>query len=229
MKNISLSRSLSFLTLIILVLLSAGGGGCQADIYATEISTLRPTEVLTEPTDSPLVLPDTVPELIEVLLGDFADNARIGAARKLGGFGPIASPAIPALAISLCNDRDPSELHEMAAWALGEIGPNSKLAIPILVTVLLHSDAANVRRAAAEALGKIGDKSVLFSLSIALNDVESVVSVRAAESMGILAGQQFPDMGSNSYHTDVDGSLLIVNSAKTWWIEDGQFRNWLLP
>jgi HEAT repeat protein len=170
--------------------------------------------------------PSTIPELIDVLTGDYGDEARIGAAYALGRMGEKATPAIPALTMNLFHEG-PYEVRQRAAWALGEIGSNAQSSVPMLITVMF-TDFVHVRREAAEALGKIGDVSAIPALVQALADEDDGVSSYAAESIAILTNQNFPDVGKSGYHLDENGIPLIVKAAQQWWKKEGQFADWTI-
>lgn len=91
-----------------------------------------------------------VPELIKAMEQDKEEIAS-EAAWALGGIGPEAKAAIPALIAGV----DKPHLLKPAAWALGMIGPESKAAVPKLCALLQHQDAT-VRRYAISSLGRIG-------------------------------------------------------------------------
>lgn len=105
--------------------------------------------------------PTTLPELIAVL-SDGSGPARVGAALVLGDMGPKAAPAVPALIKNL--DYDHSDVQISAAEALGKIGPAAKPAVPTLIRMLQNADYVNTRKAAATALGWIGDPSSVPAL-----------------------------------------------------------------
>lgn len=169
------------------------------------------------------VMPDSVTELIGYL-SMHGSEAQIGAAKKLAGMGPKAVEAVPALTMILMVDDTLPEAREAALQALGEIGPSSKAAVPIIVTVLLTDQSSHVRRSAATALWGIKDKSSMFALVQSLDDEDSVVSLIAAGVIDNFAEQGFS--GGNA--TDENGVPLIVNEAKIWWKEKGQYMNWLI-
>jgi HEAT repeat protein len=75
-------------------------------------------------------------------------------------------------------------LHRQSAAALGELGPEAKIAVPALIGALKNEDA-RVRQAAAEALGKIGPDAhkAVPSLHQALKDTDSAVSAAAAAAL----------------------------------------------
>ena len=174
--------------------------------------------------DPTIVLPDTVQELIPLLLGE-SDSYRFAAAIKLGKFGPEAAPAVPALVINLFYEGF-YDVRQAAAWALGEIGSESKEAIPALTVVLL-TDFVHVRIEAAIALGKIGDMTAIYSLVKALDDEDDFVAGEAARSIGLLTGLSFPGMNSSGFILNENGVPEIVQAAKDWWEREGQYNDWL--
>ncbi|MFT3893462.1 MAG: HEAT repeat domain-containing protein [Anaerolineales bacterium] len=199
--------------------------GCTntPQISPTPGSTVTP-EIFVERNYPPPTPPSTIPELIDVLLGDYGDEARIGAAYALGQMGEKATPAIPALTINLFHEG-PYEVRLQAAKALGEIGPNAQSSVPMLIAVMFK-DFVHVRAEAAEALGKIGDTTAIPALALALDDEENEVSIYAAKSIAILANQNFPDVGATGFTLDEDGVPLIVKAANVWWKQEGQFQDW---
>jgi hypothetical protein len=79
--------------------------GCGGETRSIPTPTL---EIAIEENLPPPTPPSTVPELIDILMGDYGDEARIGAAHALGEMGARATPAIPALTINL---KFGNELH----------------------------------------------------------------------------------------------------------------------
>jgi hypothetical protein len=65
--------------------------------------------------------------------------------------------AVPALSHALKNDR--AEVRASAAYALGQIGQESYVAVPNLVRVLRDDSSNDVRAIAAYTLGRIGSKA----------------------------------------------------------------------
>src|SRR5206468_1023941 len=68
--------------------------------------------------------------------------------------GPGAKPALPVLTEALRDMEDP-QIQELAAAALGQIGPDAAAAVPDLGKAL-SCPVAVVRRNCAIALGKMG-------------------------------------------------------------------------
>ena len=94
---------------------------------------------------------------------------RIRTARALGLLRDMRAitPLIEAL-----NDRE-EWVRYNAAWSLSEFG--DKQALQPLVKQLKLDPSPNARRGAAEALGKIGDESVVEELVSALTDPADIV------------------------------------------------------
>lgn len=223
-----MNKKNAFTTIMLSISLMFFSSCVNSQPESIDIKTDSPQEnVENQSAPTAITLPANVPALIDLLQQkDIGDQNRIAILRRLGQFGTDAKEAVPILAMSLYDISRPYEVREAAAWALGEIGPSSKPAIPVLI-VTLQSDFTHVRRASAEALGKIVDTSSIFALVLALSDEDDSVSIAAAESIGLLAGQTFPDMHTNSYHVDENGDLIIVSTAKEWWVREGQFHDWL--
>lgn len=181
-----------------------------------------PTPVIEE--SSPLPTPpSTLPELIEDLSGG-DELTKLSAIYKLAEMHTDAAPAVPMLIKNL-QDKHYYDVQKAAAFALGEIGPDAKSSIPNLSSFML-TDFAHGGEAAAEALGKIGDKSAIPALVQALDHRYSGVGIEAAESIAILTHQQFTDLGGPAYILDKDGVPLIILDAKKWWNKEGQYQNW---
>jgi hypothetical protein len=99
-------------------------------------------------------LKSAVPVLLQALKGDpFVARA---AATALGGIGPEAREAVPALLEAL-RGSDPS-LTATAAKALGAIGPDAREAVPILKSLAEnppHKEVGGNARRALRALGEV--------------------------------------------------------------------------
>jgi HEAT repeat protein len=111
-----------------------------------------------------LLVPELVPEKI-------AD--RMSALNAAWGLAPEGQEAIPALSALLkCDRRD---VAQIAAKALGDIGPQAAPAIPLLLAELARRPNAHDRSergAFCEALGKMGPaaRSAIPALLVELND-----------------------------------------------------------
>jgi HEAT repeat protein len=171
--------------------------------------------------ETPPPMPSSVPELISLLRSDDAAK-RYWALRYLEGKGAEAQAAVPALIENLKSDG--SEVRILAANILGEIGPPAQSAIPALSEILLN-DWIHPGSAAAKALGRIGDKSAIPALAQAL-DREEQVAIYSAEAIAILAHQDFPDIGETGFSIGPNGVPLIVEAARNWWVQEGQYKYW---
>jgi len=152
---------------------------------------------------------------------------RLSAARAIAAMGEEASSAVPALTANLYYDG-PWEMRSSAAYALGQIGSESQPAVPVLIAALL-ADFVHVQSAAASALGRIGDRSAVPALALALQNESPDVAVGAAEAIAILTGQQFPGLGGPGYELNDEGVPLIVVAAQKWWDQQGRQEPWVMP
>jgi HEAT repeat protein len=128
---------------------------------------------------------DAIPALIEAL-EDEDEYVRTAASRALGKIGPEAERAIPALMKMI---KDQVMIVRMGAAAgLGGIGPKAREAIPLLADALEspHEDH-NVKREAAEALGKMGPEAIP-SLVKALQNNQYFARRMSALALGEIGG-----------------------------------------
>jgi HEAT repeat protein len=105
---------------------------------------------------------------------DFAVSA-------LGGIGPDAKAAVPALT-ELLKDSDYNETTDLL-FALGCIGPEAKTAVPKIIALL--DDHGDVRFAALSALGGIGPNAKLAipALTRLLEDKDASVRMTASDTL----------------------------------------------
>jgi HEAT repeat protein len=124
-----------------------------------------------------MACPEAVPDLLHVL-ADRDPDVRAAAARSLGrlGAGDAAGPLVHALVGNLVP-------RAIAFRAVLDVGAN---ALPDVRRLAGHSDA-NVRAAAVELLGWIGDASDDGLLIEAVGDPAAEVRARAAAALGRLA------------------------------------------
>jgi HEAT repeat protein len=210
------------LTLVGLCFFAITNAGCAGSMLPQPTPTLE-TEWHTRLDDIPL--PETVSAAIRMLESGSPDE-RIVAAQVIPTLGAEATRAIPALIANL-HDPQNSEVRRFAVQALGYFGAESRAAVPALVSRLQHSDSTVLEREAiARALGKIGDPRAVSSLVPMLYDQDTDSAIVAAESMGILGKQMFPDQGKRGYRTGDDGIPLIVAAARTWWEQEGKHQDW---
>lgn len=111
-------------------------------------------------------------------------RARWQAAYALGELGPAATEAVPALITLLENQREHEYVRGSAAWALGRIGPKAEAAAPLLRQTLA-SKHLSVRRAAAQAVGELGDAATPLAADLGplLADPDPIVRIHAACSL----------------------------------------------
>lgn len=182
-----------------------------------------PTPAREDAVTPPPTPPRTVPELIDVLLNG-SEEARVGAARRLGQMGDSALDAIPALSASLSHSN--SEVREAAAWALGQMGSSASSSVNALSQLITRDVVARVRMTAADSLGLIGAKSAIPALAEGLQDNEVNVNISSARSIGLITEQDFPDMNSSGFSLNESGVPLIVVAAREWWASIGQHQEW---
>jgi beta-lactamase regulating signal transducer with metallopeptidase domain len=113
-----------------------------------------------------------VPQLI-TLLRDTDPWVRMAAARAIG---EVRDRRASETLIVTLSDAD-WRVRRLAAWALNEM--KEQRAVQALCNLLLGDARAEVRIAAAEALGEISSAEALPSLQQALNDAEAGVRAKA--------------------------------------------------
>lgn len=126
-----------------------------------------------------------VPALINALK-DTNEHVRSLAAGSLGKLGDKS--AVPALIISLKDKKE--GVHWNASWALAQLAkPELKKDFPHLVPALIQTlkdPIADARSNAANALGKLGDKSAVPELIQTLKDPIAGARANAAAALGNL-------------------------------------------
>ena len=137
---------------------------------------------------------DAVPGLTRAL-GSKDVEVRLNVVRALAKMGAEAASAVPEL-IKCVEGSNEGDLPEVAAYALGEIGPGARAAEPALIRLLKNKkgDAQGHRGAnAATALGAIGASSseAIAALSDGVredfnNDGRPSVPLPCAEALGRL-------------------------------------------
>lgn len=172
-------------------------------------------------------IPSALPGLIDAVESR-QPHAIVDAAARLSTMGSEAAPAVPALACVLYDDEFPYRTREEVAYALGRMGSDARDAIPALIHVL-EVDFVHARRAAALALGDIGDPSAVPAVANALYSEDFPphgATIQAAVALARLTGEKFPDWNRTGYSIDQDGVPRIVKAAKMWWEEEGQYMTW---
>lgn len=83
------------------------------------------------------------------------------------------------------------KMRVKAVLGLGQIGPTAKRAVSNIIDALKYDENADVRRFAAQALGKIGicAKDTLDALINALKDKDSYVCASAANALGNMGAE----------------------------------------
>lgn len=100
-----------------------------------------------------------IPDILPMLQCEFP-NVRAAAVQTLGAIG--TSDDVLDYIVTGLRDQDPL-VRESAAAALGIMGSQARKAVPHLLESLT-SDFWRVRKATAEALGNIGDKTAVMPL-----------------------------------------------------------------
>jgi HEAT repeat protein len=121
-----------------------------------------------------------VPHLVHALRkGD--DEMRIVTTMALGRMGKDALPPL----LKAMDDSDPSVRHH-AVWAVGLMGPEAAEPAGAAVVGLLGDANEDVRRKAAESLGRMGPdvKDAVPALAKALGDSSEDVQLAAVDALG---------------------------------------------
>jgi HEAT repeat protein len=111
--------------------------------------------------------------------------------------------AVPGLR-SLLDDADPSVV-EVAAWALGELGPAAAVAVDDLAGVVAGHAEALCRESAVAALGAIGDRRGLAAILGATTD-RPAVRRRAVIALAPFSGPE------------VDAALAAALGDRDWQV-----------
>jgi HEAT repeat protein len=130
-----------------------------------------------------------VETLTDVLANDEDFDARGAAASALGAIGPDAASAKTAL-VSALKDREP-RVRILAAEALVRLDKKPEAAIALLDKELQKNKLANLRKEAAEAIGRLGaeGKPLREPLRGALADKDTDVRIAAAEALWLVNKQ----------------------------------------
>lgn len=173
-------------------------GACQADpghggrssrdwIAALEDSSVAVRIGATDALRNILRVRPNSPEVVRALidaLGDTVDAVRMSAAFALTSAGVRGEGAVPGLHDAL-HDTAHATVRWQAAMILGSLGPSAgQTSVPVLTEALADPDP-QVRAAAAEALGHIGQLSepALSKLYILLRDTDADVRRKAVEAL----------------------------------------------
>jgi HEAT repeat protein len=123
---------------------------------------------------------EAVPSLLTAYR-DFAPAFRGYVVRALGKIGSASREVIQALSESITTSGKSECVAECSA--LGDLGPAAESAVPVLIKAM---ENPVLRRAAAEALGKIGAPvaDVVPALTFRMQDADRGVRLTVAESLG---------------------------------------------
>jgi HEAT repeat protein len=126
--------------------------------------------------------------LVDVLTNDEDFDARGAAASALGAIGPHAA-AQTALTSAL-KDREP-RVRILAAEALVRFEKKPETAVALLGKELQTNKIANLRKEAAEAVGRLGvaGKPLVDSLRAALADKDTDVRIAVGEALWLVTKQ----------------------------------------
>ena len=116
-------------------------------------------------------------------LNDPNPEVRVQAARELSAQGPLAAPAVPALAERL-SDESPL-VRAYAAHALGRIGPAASPTFPQLAKLVTDADP-QVRREAVKALRSLKVEAALLMPAM-VKVLESSSSAEVVPAMSAIA------------------------------------------
>jgi HEAT repeat protein len=164
-----------------------GGRSSRDWIAALEDSSVAVRIGATDALRSILRVRPNSPEVVRALigaLGDTVDAVRMSAGYALTSAGVRAEGAVPALHNAL-HDTAHAAVRWQAAMILGSLGPSAgQTSVPVLTEALSDRDP-QVRAAAAEALGNIGQVAApaLPKLYILLRDIDADVRRKAVEAL----------------------------------------------
>lgn len=139
-----------------------------------------------------------VPELVARLAAEPDRGVRQALVKGLGRLGD--DRALEGL-VNALKDRDLVVCQE-AALALSRF--NSPAAFTTLLEALVRKDSREswqIRRFAAQALGKLGDRRAVLALIASLHDESDLVPPAAAEALGELGDRQAIPVLKSTRHT----------------------------
>lgn len=183
-----------------------------AERAATDANLLLRIDAVTAIGGFGKVAAPAVPALVQLLQASPDAEVRLAAATALGKIGDIqaAPPLIAALdgadshlcyaaALALAQLGKPAvspltaalgtakpQARAYIAFALAKLGPDAVSARPALEQALKDADA-RVRRNAADALGRLGDRAALPALTALAADPDLAVRLTAATALRLLA------------------------------------------
>jgi hypothetical protein len=122
-------------------------------------------------------------------LSDRPWNARMWAANVIGGMGPSAKDAIPALIQTLNHEH--KYVRSSAAQALGSMGSEASVAVPAL-TELLKDHECYVRMHAPEAIWKVNRHPDAIARQIISTRSEPIAACVVSLLPDDLVGRKLP-------------------------------------
>jgi len=165
-------------------------------------------------TTTELVPPDPDARRVKYLIAGLAlpgGADRIRAAEALGGIGPTAADAVPALIDALRDDD--SAVREYAASALGRMGPAAKEAVPAIAENL-KDGADGARLMAAIALSEIGPvaANAVPALAETLKGEELALCRKAADALAQIGPAAVPTLTEALKYPHSDSRALAAHA-----------------
>jgi HEAT repeat protein len=134
----------------------------------------------------------TISQYIDTINSSKDEEARLESMQALDAIGPEASVALPTMLKVLKDQKNPSDLRQVAASAIGHLGSAGQSAKAELITILeSKSDSSfatkfDVRFAILHSLGHFNDIDKLTSVLEAKGEYPPQVRAAAAHTMGEL-------------------------------------------
>ncbi len=171
-----------------------------------------------------------LPELMAALRSNDLDQEKPFLIITLGNIGLPAAPAVPLLIEKLSVEKSDFRRAD-AAEALGKIGDEQ--ALPALMRALRTDEGSHVRRAAAYAIARFGERArfAVPTLVEGLTDEDLNVRGACAYAIARITGEPLPDADRDdgTFRIAENGEPYIVIAAREWWEEEGQFQEWDSP
>lgn len=131
---------------------------------------------------------EAVPSLITCLGDTSLGYDRCYAATALGSIGQSPELAVPALQKMVASNDDPT-IRRLSAMALGDFAGQAKEAVSVLIEAVKTGDA-DMRRAAAVSIGKIGGREHDIPALVALlSDEIDVARLGAVQALALIGSE----------------------------------------